>query len=150
MSGLKSLLSRILLWLGVAAFCTAIAVACSVAQPPPAESSPVPPPATAHAPAAVPPAMGTAATEGLLYARAACAECHQVEPAGPEPAYSGAPAFRRIAVTPGMTSIALLAWLHSSHVNMPQLVVPRDRLDYLLAYFDYLRETNKKQAQPAR
>lgn len=150
MSGLKSLVSRILLWLGVAAFCAAIAVACSVAQPPPAESSPVPPPATAHAPVTAPPAMETAAKEGLAYARAACADCHQVDPMGPEPAYSGAPAFDRIAITPGMTSIALLAWLHSSHVNMPQLVVPRDRLDYLLAYFDYLRETNKKQAKPAQ
>ncbi|MFT3722831.1 MAG: hypothetical protein QM773_04520 [Hyphomonadaceae bacterium] len=149
MSGRKSLLSRVLLWLGVAAFCTAIAVACSVAQSPPAESAPAPP----HLPAPAvltPPPMGTAATEGLAYARAACADCHQVDPLGPEPAYSRAPAFHEIAITPGMTSIALLAWLHSSHPNMPQLVVPRDRLDYLLAYFDYLRQTNKKQAGPAR
>lgn len=149
MSGLKSLVSRVLLWLGIAAFCTALAVACSVAQPPPAESVPVPPQAS-RAPVVAPPPMGTAATQGLAYARAACAECHQVDPMGPEPAYSGAPAFHKIAITPGMTSIALLAWLHSSHVDMPQLVVPRDRLDYLLAYFDYLRATNKKQAEPAR
>jgi hypothetical protein len=147
MTGPKALVSRILLWLGVAAFCTAIAIACSAAETPPATSGPIQPP---RAQVAKPPPLGTAATQGLAYSRAACADCHQVEPTGPEPAYSGAPAFHKIAITPGMTSIALTAWLHSSHLNMPQLIVPRDRLDYLLAYFDYLRETNKISPKPAQ
>lgn len=151
MAALKSLVSRIALWLGIAAFCAALAVACSVAQPPDApataEAPPVPSapaapqPAVAKAPA---PALGTAATRGRDYARAACADCHQVEPTGPEPPYSGAPAFHKVAVTPGMTTIALLAWLHTSHPSMPNLVVPRDRLDDLLAYFEYLRATGKQ------
>lgn len=89
---------------------------------------------------------------GLDYARAACADCHQVEPEGATPPYSKAPAFSDVAMTPGMTSIALLAWLHTSHPNMPNLVIPRDRVDDLLAYFQALRaagkEADKRQGKP--
>jgi mono/diheme cytochrome c family protein len=152
MAELKSLVSRILLWLGVAAFCAALAVACSVAQPPDVQAQ-SPAGQAPSRPAAVPTpvpstAIGTVAARGRDYARAACADCHQVEPDGPQPPYSGAPAFHKVAVTPGMTSIALLAWLHTSHTNMPNLVVPRDRLDDLLAWFDYLRTTGKNLPKP--
>ena len=150
MAALKSLVSRILLWLGIGVFCAALAVACSLAQTPetPAQT------ASAQAPprptAAPSPAITPAAARGRDYARAGCADCHQVEPGGPQPPYSAGPAFHKVATTPGMTSIALLAWLHTSHLNMPNLVVPRDRLDDLLAWFDYLRAAGKnppKQAQ---
>ncbi len=164
MLALKSLVSRICLWLGIAAFCAAIAVACTVAQSPdveataqaPATQSPAaqspptqsPPTQSVSRPATAQlPAIGTVASRGRDYSRAACADCHQVEPDGPQPPYSGAPAFHKIAVTPGMTTIALLAWLHSSHPSMPNLVVPRDRLDDLLAYFDYLRAAGKEAAK---
>lgn len=153
MKGLKSVISRIFLWFGIAAFCAAIAVACSVSQtaqvqaePPAAQALPPQSPPPQPKPAAQPARLGTAAQRGLDYARAACADCHQVEPNGAQPAYSGAPAFHKAATWPGMTSIAMLAWLHTSHPTMPNLVIPRDRLDDLLAYFDYLREAGRQKS----
>lgn len=160
-STLAAGLSRLILWLATAAFCISLAIACTLGQPAPPQTtpagapgptpgSPAPAASSAHPPshdnaqatAPAPPAprpMPADASRGLSYARAACAECHQVEASGRESPYSGAPAFHRIALTPGMTSMALNVWLHTSHPSMPNLIVPRDRLDDLLAYFVYLR-----------
>ena len=86
------------------------------------------------------------ATRGEAYARAACAECHEVEPGVAAPPYAKAPSFSSIAATPGMTSMALIAWFVTSHPNMPNLIIPeRDRED-LLAYFAVLRAA--QQAAP--
>jgi len=56
---------------------------------------------------------------GLLLSKRLCGDCHAVE-AGSDPSpKSKAPTFAKIADTPGMTGIALSAWLHSSHRTMP-------------------------------
>ena len=84
-------------------------------------------------------AEAEAASRGLVYARAACAQCHAVavsEPRSPNP---DAPPFVVIANLPGMTPTALNAWLHSAHPTMPNLIVaPADRAD-LAAYLASIR-----------
>jgi hypothetical protein len=40
---------------------------------------------------------------------------------------------------PGMTSIALNVWLHTSHPTMPNLLVEPDRIDDLSAYLETLK-----------
>ena len=39
-----------------------------------------------------------------------------------------------MATTPGMTHRALAVWLQSSHENMPNLMVPQDDRDDVIAY----------------
>ncbi|HMA73867.1 MAG TPA: cytochrome c [Xanthobacteraceae bacterium] len=76
---------------------------------------------------------------GRHIATTVCAACHMV---GKGELYSpegGAPAFARIAATPGMTSIALSAALLTSHRQMPNIILqPDDRRD-VIAYILSLR-----------
>jgi mono/diheme cytochrome c family protein len=75
---------------------------------------------------------------GLAYAREACAACHAVaadETLSPLP---DAPPFGEIARMPGMTSLALTAWLQSSHEQMPNFIVAPERIDDLAAYLESL------------
>jgi hypothetical protein len=62
-----------------------------------------------------------------------CAGCHAVFPreASPNP---DAPAFDRVADTPGMSALALGAFLRSSHRTMPNLIVPTEHASDLIAY----------------
>jgi mono/diheme cytochrome c family protein len=48
-----------------------------------------------------------------------CGDCHAVEASADQSPKSKAPTFAKIADTPGMTGMALSAWLHSSHRTMP-------------------------------
>jgi mono/diheme cytochrome c family protein len=78
------------------------------------------------------------AARGLAYAKAHCAECHAVE--GKTGASPRAASFRDIANTPGMTGIALAAFLGTPHKNMPDLILkPEDRND-VIAYILGLRD----------
>lgn len=85
------------------------------------------------------------AEKGLEYARAHCAECHAVEAAkedfSPNP---DAPAFTAVADTPGMTARALAVWLETSHPTMPDLILPIEARDNVIAYVMSL----KGKAQP--
>lgn len=84
----------------------------------------------------------TSVARGRDYANAACSDCHAVsadQRASPNPR---APSFEAIANTPGMTGIALSAWLHTSHPTMPNLIVKADRTDELAAYILALRKKN--------
>jgi mono/diheme cytochrome c family protein len=77
---------------------------------------------------------------GRDYAEAVCAACHAVAPGqivSPDPA---APAFQSVANWPGMTALALQAWLRTSHPTMPDLIVAPDRIDDLSAYLSTLKE----------
>lgn len=56
--------------------------------------------------------------------------------------YPAAPTFEAIANTPGMTRIALGAWMQSSHPSMPQLIVESDTLDDVHAYMATLKRAN--------
>ncbi len=96
--------------------------------------------ACAAPPIAMPrPAFAGDPARGLAYAQDNCAACHAV--AAHEnwsPDYM-APAFVTIANTPGMSPVALNAWLHTSHPNMPNLIVDPNRIDDLSAYLATLR-----------
>lgn len=76
---------------------------------------------------------------GRAYAERTCAACHAVgvrEMRSPDPR---ARPFDAIANTPGMTRTALNAWLHSSHTNMPNLIVEPEDVDDLYAYLFTLK-----------
>ena len=80
------------------------------------------------------------AAAGLAYARAHCAECHGVEQRkddfSPNP---DAPDFSVVANTPGMTERALVVWMQTSHPTMPNLIVPAEARDDLIAYIMSLK-----------
>jgi len=78
-------------------------------------------------------------SRGLAYAREVCAQCHLVEDNGPYSANPDAPSFRDIANTPGMNGRAIAVWLQTSHPTMPDLIVPPDDTDDLIAYITSLR-----------
>lgn len=75
------------------------------------------------------------ANQGQLYARAHCAECHSVESVTDDmsPNYA-APRFVDIANLPGMTERALAVSLQTPHETMPDLIIPEQDRDDLIAY----------------
>jgi len=75
---------------------------------------------------------------GLDYARRICADCHSVEP-GTTFLFSDIPSFRDIANSEGMSPRALAVWLTTSHPNMPNLIIPPDDRDDVIAYIMSLR-----------
>ncbi len=76
---------------------------------------------------------------GRVYAERTCASCHAVGPRAMRSPDPRARPFDSIANTPGMTRTALNAWLHSSHSNMPNLIVEPESVDDLYAYVLTLR-----------
>jgi mono/diheme cytochrome c family protein len=71
---------------------------------------------------------------GAAYARKVCAACHAVlanEQISPLPQ---APTFQSVADTPGMTEMALIVWLQSSHPTMPNIVLAPDDMRNVVAY----------------
>jgi mono/diheme cytochrome c family protein len=90
------------------------------------------------------PAMAEAQEPGNLargeaYARERCAKCHAVDKQTEYSPLRTAPRFERLANTPGMTNMALTAWLYSSHKTMPNLIVRGEDLDNLVAYIRSLK-----------
>ena len=79
------------------------------------------------------------AARGRAYAEQRCAACHAIGAGESVSPYPTATAFQLVADTPGMTQIALNAWLHTSHPTMPDLIVPPQRVDDLWAYLETLR-----------
>ena len=80
--------------------------------------------------------------QGLILARQVCAQCHAVE-MGPAVSPEGAaPRFEDIANTPGMTSTALGAALHTSHRTMPNLMLENDDVSNIVAYILSLKRVN--------
>ncbi len=98
--------------------------------------------AAAHQPATVPAADAGNAALGLVYAEQNCASCHAVRAAEMHSPDPRARPFDAIANTPGLTRTALNAWLHSSHTNMPNLIVDPDSVDDLHAYLATLEHPN--------
>jgi mono/diheme cytochrome c family protein len=78
---------------------------------------------------------------GRLLARQVCAECHAVERNQSSSHYSLAPSFTAVARTPGMTSIALNAFLHTSHRTMPNLILTDDQARGVIAYILSLKRS---------
>ncbi|MBL8845905.1 MAG: cytochrome C [Hyphomicrobium zavarzinii] len=91
-------------------------------------------PAAAHADT-----LGSA-SEGQAYAKAHCAECHTVDKSGDVSPDFAAPSFVSVANTPGMTERAIAVWLQTSHPTMPDLIIPENVRDNLIAYIMTLKE----------
>lgn len=85
-------------------------------------------------PQGLPPVETGDATIGFAYAQQTCGSCHAVGAGEMRSPEARARPFDAIANTPGLTRTALNAWLHSSHTNMPDLIVEPGRVDDLHAY----------------
>jgi mono/diheme cytochrome c family protein len=85
---------------------------------------------------------------GLAVAAEVCAECHEVMPMegvsrdlAPLPFEVGeAMAFEEIANTPGVTAMALFAWMQSTHPTMPNIILEEDELRNVVAYILSLKD----------
>jgi mono/diheme cytochrome c family protein len=80
------------------------------------------------------------AAQGLAYAQKTCSGCHNVVRTGAASPNKDAPPFKQIANTPGMSITALTVWSRTSHPTMPNLVIPPNDMDNLIAYIMSLRE----------
>lgn len=76
--------------------------------------------------------LGNAAA-GLEYAQKVCSDCHAVE-RDTEMLFSQVPSFQDVADSEGMTPRALVVWMSTSHPNMPDLIIPPDDMDNVVAY----------------
>ena len=83
---------------------------------------------------------------GQALALHVCSPCHAVEP---DPKMQRmldiAPDFQAIADTPGMTALALNAFLHTSHPKMPNFILSPKASADVITYILSLRD----QARPA-
>jgi mono/diheme cytochrome c family protein len=75
---------------------------------------------------------------GLEYAQKVCSDCHAVEK-DTAMLFSQVPSFQEVADTQGMTPRALIVWLTTSHPKMPDLIIPPDDMDNVVAYIMSLR-----------
>jgi mono/diheme cytochrome c family protein len=72
--------------------------------------------------------------KGAAVAQSVCAQCHAVrngELRSPNPM---APSFSNLAKWPGMTDMALRAWLQSSHPAMPNIILNDDERNNVITY----------------
>lgn len=76
---------------------------------------------------------------GRTYAQKYCTECHEVEAGATFSPNPDAPSFQEVADTPGMTARALAVWFRTSHPTMPNLIIPPDDMDNVIAYILSLR-----------
>jgi mono/diheme cytochrome c family protein len=80
------------------------------------------------------------AGQGLAYAQKTCSGCHNVLKTGAASPNKDAPQFKQIANTPGMSITALTVWSRTSHPTMPNLMIPPNDMDNLIAYIMSLRD----------
>jgi mono/diheme cytochrome c family protein len=71
---------------------------------------------------------------GSAMARQVCGECHAIERGRTTSPNPEAPAFQVIADTPGMSNVALRAFLYTPHRKMPNIVLSRDEADDIIEY----------------
>jgi mono/diheme cytochrome c family protein len=72
--------------------------------------------------------------KGRTIATTICVACHVVGKGEFVSPTGAAPAFARLAGTPGMTSIALTAALLTSHRQMPNIILQPDERRDIIAY----------------
>jgi len=84
---------------------------------------------------------GVEVRQGRVLAQRECAACHGVTPGAPSRA-AGAPNFTAVAITPGMSPLALRVALQTPHPSMPNLVLSPDELRDIAAYIMSLRPAN--------
>ncbi len=77
--------------------------------------------------------------QGAAYAKRNCANCHAIanEKASPVPT---APRFKHVAKTSGMTAMALMVWLQTSHPTMPNIIVEPNDMRNVVAYILSLKD----------
>jgi mono/diheme cytochrome c family protein len=78
--------------------------------------------------------------QGRALANQVCSECHAVGAADSRSPNVLAPRFEAVAATPGMTAMALNAFLHTSHRAMPNLLLTADQTDGIIAYILSLKK----------
>jgi mono/diheme cytochrome c family protein len=74
------------------------------------------------------------ANKGHGIAREVCARCHLVEEADRSDPLLGVPSFQEIAYKPSTTELSLRVFLRSPHKDMPNLILPDDEADAVIAY----------------
>jgi mono/diheme cytochrome c family protein len=79
---------------------------------------------------------------GQSLAERYCAECHAIQRGDARSPNLDAPAFAKIASTPGVTAIALTAALQTSHRTMPNIILQPEEMQHLIAYILSLRDVN--------
>jgi mono/diheme cytochrome c family protein len=77
---------------------------------------------------------------GRALAHRVCAECHAVGPADARSPNVLAPRFEAVAATPGMTAMALNAFLHTPHRSMPNLILTSRQTNGIIAYILSLKK----------
>ena len=76
---------------------------------------------------------------GQRVAETICSECHAIQKGATRSANANAPAFEKLAKTPGMTAMAFRVWLRSSHKEMPNIMLKTDEVDDVIAYVQSLK-----------
>lgn len=79
---------------------------------------------------------------GLNYAKKFCTGCHGVEAKDQSSPNSEAPTFKAVANSTGMSSTALALWMQKPHLHhsMPEVVMPVDDRENLIAYILSLKD----------
>lgn len=77
---------------------------------------------------------------GLDLALRVCANCHAVAAGETVSPVSAAPSFEDIADTPGMTAMALSAFLSTPHRTMPNLILTPDEIGDVSAHILSLKD----------
>lgn len=78
--------------------------------------------------------------KGRAFAREVCAECHAIGRQSLRSPNSRSPSFAAVAATPGMTGTALNVILHTSHRNMPNIILNSEQTANITAYILSLKK----------
>ena len=81
--------------------------------------------------------------QGRALAVRVCAICHGIRP-GEASTAAGAPNFYTVAMTPGMTPLALRVALQTPHHSMPNLALTNDEMTEVTAYIFSLQPPEKR------
>lgn len=76
---------------------------------------------------------------GRTFASDHCSECHAIKENEALSPNAGAPSFTSVANTPGMTGLALSAWLDTAHPTMPNFILSKQDRDDVIAYIISLK-----------
>jgi mono/diheme cytochrome c family protein len=77
---------------------------------------------------------------GFAVASEICASCHAITREQSMSPILEAPRFEDVANTPGMTAMALFAWMTTSHPTMPNIILEPEDLRNVVAYILSLKD----------
>ena len=80
------------------------------------------------------------ADAGFAFATRHCAECHDIASHNLNSPKSRATNFYVVANKPGMSWMALLVWLQTSHPTMPNLILEPNDMANVVAYIVSLKD----------